>query len=133
MPSIQGFEYSKIMSSIFWNRLSGIQELEKANDLSFSRPVLLFKHSTRCSISAMALSRLERNYTDSPLEFFYLDLLSYRDISNTIAEKYSVYHQSPQALLIYKGECILDSSHMEIDLHEIMEVASSYLTQDSKN
>ena len=99
-----------------WQQLNSIKDLDAAVKLSFEKPVMLFKHSTRCSISSMALNRVEANwdYTEEQVIPFYLDLLSHRDVSNTIAEKLNVFHQSPQLILIRNGEVAIDASHNEI-------------------
>jgi len=84
---------------------------------------LIFKHSTRCSVSAMAKRRFELDWdiipSDTPL--YFLDLITYRNISNQIAETFQVHHESPQVLLIKDGECVLDASHSDISAEEIAE------------
>ncbi len=84
---------------------------------------LIFKHSTRCSVSAMAKRRFELDWdaipSDTPL--YFLDLITYRNISNQIAETFQVHHESPQILLIKDGECVLDASHSDISAEEIAE------------
>ena len=84
---------------------------------SFIRPQLIFKHSTRCSISRYVLSDFIAHFTFSSdeLEAHYLDLLSYREISNQIAEQLEVIHQSPQILLIKNGKVVLHASHEGIN------------------
>ena len=83
--------------------------------------VAVFKHSTRCSISSAALNRMEQKWTydDQDVIAFYLDLISHREVSNEIAQRYQVYHESPQLLLIKDGKCVYDSSHMAIQPSEI--------------
>jgi bacillithiol system protein YtxJ len=83
---------------------------------------IIFKHSTRCSISLMAKRRFEMELNNLPdnLPLYFLDLLKYRDISNQIAQDFQVHHQSPQLLLIKNGECILDQSHSDISLEEAL-------------
>ena len=83
---------------------------------------LIFKHSTRCSISLMAKRRMEMDANTLPenLPIYFLDLIKYRDISNQIAQDFHVYHQSPQLLLIKDGECILDQSHSDISVEEAL-------------
>lgn len=85
---------------------------------------LIFKHSTRCSVSAMAKRRFEMDWQAIPAEtpLYFLDLISYRDISAQIAETFQVHHESPQILLIKDGECILDASHSDISAEEVAEV-----------
>ena len=80
---------------------------------SFTRPQLIFKHSTRCSISRYVLSDFISHYSFSTdeLESHYLDLLNYREISNQIADQLEVIHQSPQILLIKNGKAVVYASH----------------------
>jgi bacillithiol system protein YtxJ len=100
-----------------WIKLNNPSQLEEIHKLSEKHPVLIFKHSTRCSISTTALNRLERSWKEEDmkeLQPYYLDLLTYRPISNSIAEIFGVYHQSPQALIIHKGKCVYNASHFDI-------------------
>lgn len=98
-----------------WNELNEISQLDSIVEQSNLQPVLVFKHSTRCSISSMAKSRLEREWdNDSAIKPYYLDLLSFRNISDELAHRFNVFHQSPQALLIKDGKCVYDASHSMI-------------------
>jgi bacillithiol system protein YtxJ len=106
-----------------WIPLTSEDQLSKISSLSTERPQVIFKHSTRCSISSMALSRLERSAPSDTVDFYYLDLIKYRTISAAIAEKYQVAHESPQILLIKNGKCTYDESHMGINMDEILEQA----------
>jgi len=102
-----------------WNHLSSIDQLEVIATESFNTPQVLFKHSTRCSISSMALNRLESSTPPTGVDFYLLDLLQHRNISAAIAEKFKVHHESPQVLVIINGECTYDESHMGISMDEI--------------
>lgn len=105
-----------------WIKLNSIEQLEEIDRLSQTQPVLIFKHSSRCSISSTALNRFEKQYQpedETLMPAYYLDLLTYRPISNEIANRYTIEHQSPQALLIKDGKCIHESTHFEIDYSEI--------------
>ncbi|HQS24480.1 MAG: thioredoxin family protein [Sphingobacteriia bacterium 24-36-13] len=104
-----------------WIPLTEIAQLDQISKTSFDTPQVIFKHSTRCSISSMALNRLERETPPSNADFHFLDLIKNRNISNAIAEKFSVYHESPQILVIKNGECIYDESHQGISMMEIAE------------
>lgn len=100
-----------------WNVLNNSAQLEEIKKLSEHQPVVVFKHSTRCSISATALNRLERNWKEEEMTAvkpYFLDLLSYRPVSNAVAQAFDVYHQSPQILIIHKGTCVYHTSHMDI-------------------
>ncbi len=104
-----------------WIHLTDIATIDQIIKDSFDQPQVIFKHSTRCSISSMALNRLEREEAPANVHFYYLDLLNYRNISNEIADKFSVYHESPQILIIKNGECVYDESHQGINMSEIAE------------
>jgi bacillithiol system protein YtxJ len=106
-----------------WAELTDIDQLESIKQESMQQPVVIFKHSTRCSISSMAKMRLERSDMPEDVKFYYLDLIRYRAISNKIAEIFDVYHESPQVLLIKNGECVYDESHNGINMDEIGEQA----------
>ena len=107
-----------------WNNLTDIQQLETIKEESLVQPVAIFKHSTRCSISATALDRFERNWAKNQdikdLKLYYLDLISHRDISNKIASEFEVEHESPQILLLKNREVIYNESHYGIDFNEIL-------------
>ncbi|MFY7887535.1 MAG: bacillithiol system redox-active protein YtxJ [Spirosomataceae bacterium] len=107
-----------------WHQLTDIAQLESIKEESFTQPVLLFKHSTRCSISSTALNRLERNWNQEAvgtLKPYYLDLIQFRPISSAIESEFKVEHQSPQVLVIKDGECIYNESHMGISFNELTE------------
>lgn len=106
-----------------WLSLNHIKDINNILAKSTEKYQLIFKHSTRCSISIMAKARLERSVFPEQIDFYYLDLLNHRDISNALAEQFSVYHESPQVLLIKNGECIYDESHNGIRMEEIIEMA----------
>ena len=106
-----------------WVKLTDIKQLEALKKESENSPVLIFKHSTRCSISATSLSRIERSWDESKskgVKPYILDLLTYRPISNQIEKEFDIVHQSPQALLIKDGKCVFDVSHMGISFDEII-------------
>lgn len=101
-----------------WIPLREEKQIQEIKDESENGPVIIFKHSTRCSISAMALDRLQRKYDGEAIgnaPMYFLDLISYRNVSNAIADEFGVLHQSPQILVVKDGKCIYDDSHMGID------------------
>jgi bacillithiol system protein YtxJ len=110
-----------------WNKLESVDQLDLIDAESKEQDVLIFKHSTRCSISSAALARLERSWNASvPAKVYYLDLLEFRPVSNAIAARYGVEHQSPQALLIRNGACIYHESHMGISVEDMQHAQSSH-------
>ena len=103
-----------------WIDLNSDVQLEEIDKLSFSKPVVIFKHSTRCSISTMAKARLDRAIQPEGVAFYYLDLLNFRGISNKSAEIFSVTHESPQVLLIKNAECVYEETHNGIDMNDLI-------------
>lgn len=106
-----------------WIKLEEAAQLQEIKKKSEEKPVMIFKHSTRCSISSMALERLRRNWKTEDFDKitpYYLDLISYRDISNQIAQEFGVFHQSPQIILVKDGKAFYDTSHMGISYPDIM-------------
>ena len=103
-----------------WNMLEKVEDLDKVDESSKSKPALIFKHSTRCSISSMMLSKFERNYQpDANFDVYFLDLIANRDVSNAIESRYNVRHESPQSILIKDGQVIHHTSHMGISFDEL--------------
>ena len=107
---------SKSSSSIEWKELTKkaqLKEIAESENVEF-----IFKHSTRCSISSMAASRLKREW-DLDFPIYYLDLITYRSISNQIATDFGVTHQSPQFLVIKNGKCVYHASHNSISVDKV--------------
>ena len=103
-------------SNINWTELTDVLQLQEIEAISNEKPVVIFKHSTRCSISRMALKQFEREFDlNDTVDAYFLDLISHRDISNQIAQKFNVYHESPQLILIKNGKAVYDVSHSDID------------------
>lgn len=103
-------------SNVNWTELTDIAQLAEVTAISNEKPVVIFKHSTRCSISRMALKQFEREYDlNDSVAAYFLDLIAHRDISNEIASRFNVYHESPQLILIRDGKAVYDVSHSDID------------------
>jgi bacillithiol system protein YtxJ len=107
-----------------WISLTSSAQLAEIKEKSKNKPQLIFKHSTRCSISSVAKNRLERGTPAENVDFYYLDLISYRELSAKIAEEFAVFHESPQVILIKNGECSYDESHSGINMDDIKEQAT---------
>ncbi len=100
-----------------------MEQLDEIVERSKTKTQFIFKHSTRCGISRMALSQFKKNYpfSESEADLYYLDLLAFRAISNAIAERFQVMHQSPQLLVIKNGVAVADESHGGINNMELTE------------
>ena len=107
-------------NNINWIPLTDLGQLNEIIQLSNEKPVAIFKHSTRCSVSRMALKQFENEF-NSPdsVETYFLDLIAYRDVSNEIATRFQVVHQSPQLVLIKEGKSVYNASHSDIDAQEL--------------
>ena len=107
-----------------WRPLTELAQLDVIDAASAQKPVLIFKHSTSCSISSAAKDRLERAWKsedDAQHAVYYLDLLRHRSISDAIAVRYAVQHESPQVLVIEGGKCRYANSHFGITYKDVLE------------
>jgi bacillithiol system protein YtxJ len=106
-----------------WITLDSEQQLADINEKSFAKPQLIFKHSTRCPISSVVKNRLYKGSLPENIDFYYLDLVANRSVSNQIATQYGVQHESPQVLLIKDGKCVFNDNHSAIYMEDILENA----------
>ncbi len=107
--------------TIKWLPLTNLEQLNEIMNLSNSKPVLVFKHSTRCGISRMALKNFEKEFDieQDKIAVYYLDLLQFREISNEIVVRSSIQHQSPQVIVFFNEKVIYHDSHYEISVEVI--------------
>ncbi|RZK02980.1 MAG: bacillithiol system redox-active protein YtxJ [Flavobacterium sp.] len=107
-------------SKMEWNGLTNLNQLHEIIKESNESPILIFKHSTRCSISRFALKQFENEFNlDGKIKPYFLDLLEHRDISNEIAQQFGVQHQSPQIIVIKDGVAVYDASHQDIEAQKL--------------
>lgn len=101
-----------------WKTLASIDQLDEIAQASYQKPVAILKHSIRCGISSMIKWQLESNWDlkVEDLDFYYLDLINHRNISNKIAEDFDVIHQSPQLILVKEGKATYTPSHHSISV-----------------
>lgn len=117
----------KLHMAIQWQTLVSEVQLNELVARSFEVPCLILKHSTRCNISAIAKYRLESDwdFATTDMETWYIDVIAQRPLSQKTAELFGVHHESPQVLLIVKGECVYDASHLDISVEELREGLSA--------
>ena len=106
-----------------WHQMGQKEEIDSIIEASYTAWVAIFKHSTRCGISHSVLHHLIDSLEDqeSPIQFYYLDLIQYRDISNTVSARLGVAHQSPQLILLKDGEVQYHASHHAIQLPKVLQ------------
>jgi bacillithiol system protein YtxJ len=115
-------EKKETRGKINWIPLTNLDQLNEIVTLSNEKPVAIFKHSTRCSVSRFALKQFESQFDSADAtDTYFLDLIEHRDVSNEIANRFQVVHQSPQLLLIKSGQSIYDASHSDIDAKDLAE------------
>ena len=113
-------EKKEKLSNVNWIPLQLMGQLDEIIALSKEKPVLIFKHSTRCSISRFALKQFENEFDlQNQIDAYFLDLLEFRAVSNEIASRFGIMHQSPQLLLIKDGKVLYDASHSDIQANEL--------------
>lgn len=110
-----------------WKLIESEAQLDKVFQHSWENPVAIFKHSKRCAISSMALNRVERkwNFPPETIQPYFLDLWAFRSLSDEIAHRTGIRHESPQLLLLYKGEVLYNASHHVIDIDEVQAIIPS--------
>lgn len=105
-----------------WKEINSIDELHDIWENSLEKPAVFFKHSTRCSISSMALRAFERNWISDDTQLFFIDLIANRDVSNLLAELSKVEHQSPQIIVTKNQKVLYFDSHGTIDAEKVQKL-----------
>ena len=102
----------------FWKYIESEEDLNLAIAVSTEKKVAIFKHSTRCFISKTVLKNFEKEVenSDKNMDYYFLDLLAHRDLSNKIADDLGVTHQSPQLIVLENGVVVNHASHQSISL-----------------
>ena len=108
-----------------WKRLTSVEQLDVILESSKTKSVAIFKHSTRCGTSSMVMRQFERSYDlpEGQMDLYYLDLLSFRNVSNEVAARFQVWHQSPQLLVIRNGNVVYNASHHSIHASKLEQFA----------
>lgn len=105
-----------------WISLLDMNQLDLIVEESKTKPVVIFKHSTRCIISKMALRGFESDYNlGDDFICYYLDLIAHRAISNEITNRFGIEHQSPQILIVKNGKVVFHESHEGIDANVLQQ------------
>ncbi|GGD25628.1 bacillithiol system redox-active protein YtxJ [Hyunsoonleella pacifica] len=100
-----------------WIPLSDVKQLDYIEKKSSIKAQVIFKHSTRCGISNMVQRQFisEYNFSEKDLDLYYLDILSYRQVSDEVGYKFQLIHESPQLLVIKNGTLVANASHGQIN------------------
>ena len=107
-------------SKVGWRQLTDLGQLNEMISESTTKPVIVFKHSTRCGVSRMVLKAFESSFDmHEKVTPYFLDLLAYRSLSDAIASRFEVVHQSPQLIVIKEGKAVYNASHSDIDTQSL--------------
>jgi bacillithiol system protein YtxJ len=106
----------KNVTALSWKSLQSEAQLEDIKVQSNVRLQIIYKHSSSCGISSMVLRQLEKSLIEfnSRADFHFLDLLSFRDVSNEVASRFQVLHQSPQLILLKNETVVAHDSHYDL-------------------
>ena len=100
-----------------WIDLNSLEQLDAIESASITKTQVIFKYSTRCGVSRMVLNQFVDAYelAEEDLDLYFLDLISYRDVSKEVGYKFQVIHESPQLLVIKNGVVVAHSSHSGVN------------------
>lgn len=115
-----------------WIALNSEDQIDKIISDSEQRPQIIYKHSTLCPVSAQAYRRLKLVDADvsQSADIYYLDVIAARPVSNAVAERFRIQHESPQILLIRNGRLVWDESHYGIQGDAILEALQTVSNQE---
>jgi len=114
------FLKNKTQKEEIWANLNSTEELQQALDSNLGNAKVFFKHSTRCGTSIMAIKSFENSWTPNPsTELYYIDVLRQRAVSDELAMRTGVRHESPQVIVLRNDELIYHNSHGDISVREI--------------
>lgn len=110
-----------------WNQLTEEGQLDQVLKQSKSNPQLIYKHSARCSVCWFAKSELENaaDEISSQADMNFVDVINARGISDKLADKLGVRHESPQAILVKDGEAVWHDSHGSIKGAKVLEAITN--------
>ena len=105
---------------MIWTELNSFDQIQEKLDTP-NTTFAIFKHSTRCSVSFMAMKAMNHNWPASAASttLFHLDLIKHRGLSNEIAESFGIQHESPQLIIVQNGQVVHHASHGAIQGGEI--------------
>ena len=94
--------------------------IEKLTEQSKERPVVIFKHSLTCPISAAAFDQMELFEGSVSL----IEVQKARELSNEIEARLGVRHESPQVIVLRNGQVVWNASHFKITSDAVAKAVS---------
>ena len=110
--------------------LTDLTALEAALDQSHGQPILIFKHSATCGISAQAHHELAQWHSrqGQPIQAFLIHVRRHRDVSDAVTDRFRIRHESPQVLLVESGAVQWHGSHWHVNGREVQQALESLAT-----
>lgn len=109
-----------------WITIDSADKIYEAEDLSRSERVLIFKFSHLCSISHIVRMLLQREWNEGQMKMktYLVNVIGSRDLSNDIAERFKVEHESPQVIILEKGKSVFNASHGQVKFENLQQFAN---------
>lgn len=102
-----------------FHALNAASTLDEVIERSAQKPVLIFKHSATCPLSARMQQEITPLSTSGILPIYKLVVQESRSVSNKIEQMFGIRHESPQVILLYDHSPIFDASHGRISAEAI--------------
>ncbi len=102
-----------------WIPLTTEEQFSELLERSKDKLQLIYKHSTRCSLSTVIKQALDDEDPPPGVDFYFLNVIADRALSGKIARHLHIHHESPQVILLKDGECVFSQSHFSITMDEI--------------
>ncbi|MGF1638932.1 MAG: bacillithiol system redox-active protein YtxJ [Cyclobacteriaceae bacterium] len=105
-----------------WEHYCAENQVVDIKTISTEKPVLIFKHSTRCPVSSMAKRELFSPSEDFPdnAHYVFIDIINCRALSKAVEAEFNVVHESPQVLVIVDEKCVYQASHQDISSRKLL-------------
>ncbi len=109
-----------------WIIIDSADKIYEAEDLSRSQRVLIFKFSHLCSISHVMKMLLQREWNEGAMKMktYLVNVIDNHELSNDIAERFKVEHETPQAIILEKGKSIFSASHGQVKYVNLKQFAN---------
>lgn len=105
------------------------EDIDQAFQASETTPILIYKHSPICHLCDLAILEVQKFIAAEAkqFEFYQVDVIAQRPLSQLLEQRLNVLHESPQLLLVWKSICRWNLSHRHITQKKIKSEAELFL------
>ena len=109
--------------------LRDLHDLDAALILAASEPIVIFKHSPTCGVSAQASEDIGEMLEGAafPLPLYVVSVRAQREVSEAITKRFGIRHESPQVLLVQRGAVLWHASHFRVSAAEIRSAVERFV------